>query len=62
VNFYKLVADTLVPQSVGFVDWLLVGLSAFTVILAFYRAVYLTIRPGETEPDHIKRTVLEGDS
>ena len=46
----------------GFVEWTLVGLAALFVVWVIWRAVVLTIRPGEDEPDHIKRMILQDDA
>ena len=43
-------------------EWLLVGLAALLVVWVIWRAVVLTIRPGEEDPNHIKRLILDDDT
>lgn len=45
----------------GPLEWVLVGLAVLLVVWVIYRAVVLTLRPGEDDPDHIKRKILEDD-
>lgn len=40
-------------------EWIAVGASALFVAWSIWRAVDLTVHPGETEPDHIKRMILQ---
>ena len=42
-------------------EWVLVGLAALFVVWVIWRAVILTIRPGEEDPNHIKRMILDDD-
>lgn len=49
-------------SSLGVFEWLLVGLAALLVVWVIWRAVILTIHPGEDEPDHIKRMILNDDT
>ena len=42
--------------SVG--DWVLLGASALFVAWTIWRAIDLTVHPGEEEPTHIKRVIL----
>ena len=42
-------------------EWMGVGLAALFVVWVIWRAVILTVRPGEDDPDHIKRQVLQDD-
>lgn len=42
-------------------EWVGVGLAALLVVWVIWRAVILTVRPGEDDPDHIKRQVLRDD-
>lgn len=44
--------------SSGLRDWILLGLAIATVVFAFVLCARLLIRPGETDPGHIKRRVL----
>jgi hypothetical protein len=39
----------------------LVGFSLLVLIWVLYLALRMTFRPGERNPDHIKRTILEDD-
>lgn len=43
------------------VDASLVGLAAAVVLWAFYAAIRYTARPGEEDPDHVKRRILTED-
>ena len=46
-------------EDFGAVEWTLaIGAGLFTA-WAIWRAVVYTFRPGETEPDHIKRMIFE---
>jgi hypothetical protein len=40
-------------------EWVLVGISVLAAVWVIWKAVLLTIRPGETDPNHIKRQILE---
>ena len=42
-------------------EWGIVGVSAVFVAWVFWRAIQLTLHPGEEEPDHIKRSILEDE-
>ena len=48
-------------SSLGVWEWLLVGLAGLFVAWVIWRAVVLTIHPGEEAPDHIKRMILDDD-
>ena len=37
------------------------GLAALLVVWVIWRTVVLTIRPGEDDPNHIKRMILEDE-
>lgn len=50
-----------VPPTHSLVDWLLVGLAAYAVAYAFYKAVRHTLRPGETSRDHVKWRILDDE-
>lgn len=39
--------------------WSLVGISAVAAIWVVWKAVHYTMHPGEAEPDHIKRSILD---
>ncbi len=39
-------------------QWLLVAAASLAVIWVIWRAVVLTVRPGEEDPEHIKRSIL----
>jgi hypothetical protein len=43
------------------VEALLVGLAVAVVLWAFYQAIRHTTRPGEEDPDHVKRRILTED-
>jgi len=45
----------------GVIEWTLVAVAGLFVAWVIYRAVVLTIRPGEDDPDHIKRSILDDD-
>lgn len=40
-------------------EYLLVGVAAVAAAWTIYLAVRYTVRPGEDNPDHIKRRILE---
>lgn len=40
-------------------EYLLAGFSMAIVLWVFYLAIRMTLRPGEEEKDHIKRTILD---
>jgi hypothetical protein len=40
-------------------EWVLVGAAVLAAGWAIWKAVLLTLRPGETDPQHIKRQILE---
>lgn len=42
-------------------EWIGVGLAGLFVVWVIWRAVVLTIRPGEEDPNHIKRAILDDD-
>ncbi len=42
-------------------DWVLVAFAAGIVGFAFFQAIRLTLRPGECEPGHIKRRILDDE-
>ena len=46
------------PDTITTLGLVVVLLATCVLIYAFYRAVYVTIWPGETSADHIKRRVL----
>ncbi len=46
------------PDTITTLGLAVVLLATCVLIYAFYRAVYVTIWPGETSADHIKRRVL----
>ena len=49
-------------SNLGPLEWAAVGLAALFVVWVIWRAVVLTVRPGEDEPDHIKRSILNDDT
>lgn len=58
--FISLCGDVTSASLFGII---VVVLATITLIYAFYRAVYVSIWPGEVEPDHIKRRILsEGNA
>jgi|ETN07SMinimDraft_1059922.scaffolds.fasta_scaffold603580_1 hypothetical protein len=48
-------------EDIGWLDIVLVLSALAVVVWAFYRAVALFLRPGESAPGHIKRRILEDD-
>jgi len=42
-------------------EYALVACSVVVLVWVLYKAFMYTIRPGEEEPDHIKRRILESD-
>jgi hypothetical protein len=46
----------------GVVEWIAVGLAGLLVVWVIWRAIVLTVRPGEDDPHHIKRSILEDDA
>ena len=48
-------------SELGVVEWIAVGLAGLLVVWVIWRAIVLTVRPGEDDPHHIKRTVLDDD-
>lgn len=46
-------------QPGGWVDYAISGVGAVVVVIVIYNAVRYFVRPRETEPDHIKRKILE---
>ncbi len=45
--------------ALSWVEWIVVGLCALAVVWVIWRAVVLTVRPGEADPHHIKRSILD---
>lgn len=45
----------------AFYEYLIVGGAAVATAWAFWAAIKATVHPGENEPDHIKRLVLEDE-
>lgn len=43
----------------GFVSYLIVAVAAVVVAWVFYLAIRMTVAPGETDRNHIKRTILD---
>ena len=48
-------------SDLGFVEWTAIGVAALLVVWVIWRAIVLTVRPGEDDPHHIKRLILEDD-
>ena len=48
-------------SNLGPFEWIAVGLAALFVVWVIWRAVVLTVRPGEDDPDHIKRQILRDE-
>ena len=42
-------------------EWALTILAVLISVWAIWRSVGYALNPGETEPDHIKRTILDDD-
>ena len=40
------------------IEWMLVFVAAVTLVWALGRALWYTVRPGETDPGHIKHRIL----
>ena len=47
------------PRS--FVEYVIVGIAAVIMVWTLVKATQWTISPGEHDPDHIKRTILDDD-
>ena len=43
---------------VSLLDWLLVGAAAIILVRSLWLALRYTMRPGETDPGHIKHRIL----
>lgn len=43
----------------AFYEYLIVAAAAVVMVWTVYLAVRMTARPGEDQPDHIKRAILE---
>jgi hypothetical protein len=43
------------------IGWLIVATGTLATLWTIAAALYFTIRPGETEPDHPKRLILRND-
>ena len=50
------------PAPVSPVEYVLVAIAVVTAAYALVAAVRMTFRPGETEPNHIKRVILDDDA
>jgi hypothetical protein len=48
-------------RSLDTLEWIVVGVAALVSVWVIWRAVLLTLHPGEDEPDHIKRMILRDD-
>ena len=59
--FLPLAAHQHDVSDFGVVAWIAVGLAGLLVVWVIWRAVILTVRPGEDDPHHIKRMILEDD-
>jgi hypothetical protein len=46
-------------QDFGALEWILAGSAGLFTAWAIWRAVVYTLRPGEEEPDHLKRMIFE---
>ena len=46
----------------GVLEWLLIALAGLLVVWVIWRAIVLTVRPGEDDPHHIKRSILDDDA
>ena len=45
----------------AFYEFVLVAIAVVVMVWAVYKAVRVTLRPGEEEPNHIKRLILEDE-
>jgi hypothetical protein len=54
-------APTVHPTWANFgpTEWIAVVVAGVIAVWCVWKAVMYTLRPGETEPDHIKRRILE---
>jgi len=43
------------------VEWVVVALSALFVAWTFWRAIRLTVSPGEEAADHVKHSILQAE-
>ena len=46
----------------SFLDWILVGAAAVVLLWSLAAAFRYTLRPGETDPGHIKRRILNDET
>jgi hypothetical protein len=46
----------------GPVGWAILGAAVLASLWVIWRAVHLTLHPGEEEPDHIKRSILADEA
>ncbi len=46
-------------ESLTALEWVVVGLSVAVALWVIVKAVRLTMHPGETEPDHVKRVIFQ---
>jgi hypothetical protein len=50
------------PAAWGWVEWTIFSLCALVTAWVLWLSVRWTLRPGEEEPDHIKRSILDDDA
>ena len=48
-------------SSWGWLEWSIFGVCALVTAWVLWLAVKWTLRPGEEEPDHVKRSILDDD-
>ena len=46
-------------EDFGALEWVCVVAAGLVTVWVIWRAVQMTVRPGEAAPDHIKRRILE---
>ena len=49
-------------EAPGFASYVIVAVATVVVVWVLYLAIRMTVSPGETDRNHIKRTILEEPS
>lgn len=49
------------PSTWGALEWAGYGAMALVCVWVLWRAVRTTVHPGEDEPDHVKRSILDDE-
>lgn len=55
-------AHAIDPASWGALEWAAYASMALVCVWVLWRAVRTTLHPGETQPDHVKRSILDDDT